>query len=210
MLATPRAIEMLREAVAGGSLCIPSTMPYGATEFTAEMRADPLIRRSGTTIRGWLSRMRLQSLEAGRWRHIAGWRKRLVDNRADRQLAYSLLLSRGRMSATATKTELTVLKQLWSVDRASAREVHDASARIQAGAILPPARFSPAWRRRSWCGVQKSMASQSTQPPDPRSGASAIARELTRSVRHQGALPASMFADSPHLSEEDMAELDMS
>jgi hypothetical protein len=37
----------------------------------------------------------------------------------------------------------------------------------------------------------------------------AMARELTRQVLDiKGALPASMFADSPHLSEEDLAELD--
>ncbi len=36
-----------------------------------------------------------------------------------------------------------------------------------------------------------------------------MARELTRQVFDiKGALPASMFADSPHLSEEDLAELD--
>lgn len=37
----------------------------------------------------------------------------------------------------------------------------------------------------------------------------AMARELTRQVFDiKGALPASMFADSPHLSEEDLTELD--
>ena len=37
----------------------------------------------------------------------------------------------------------------------------------------------------------------------------AMARELTRQVLDiKGALPAAMFADSPHLSEEDLAELE--
>jgi len=38
---TDEAIEMLRGAVAAGTLYIPETMPYGAFEFTPEMRADP-------------------------------------------------------------------------------------------------------------------------------------------------------------------------
>ena len=37
----------------------------------------------------------------------------------------------------------------------------------------------------------------------------AMARELTRDVLDiKGALPASMFADSPHLSSDELAELD--
>jgi predicted transcriptional regulator len=37
----------------------------------------------------------------------------------------------------------------------------------------------------------------------------AMARELTRQVFDiKGELPASMFADSPHLTKEDLAELD--
>jgi len=114
------------------------------------------------------------------------------------------------MSATATKTELTVLKQLWSVDRASAREVHDAISKetgwsysttrtlltrmeekelVQRSVVHGVAVYSAALTRVQVLG--------------------AMARELTRGVFDiKGALPASMFADSPHLSEEDMAELD--
>lgn len=36
-----KAIDLLEEAVAGGSLYIPETMPYGAYEFTLEIRANP-------------------------------------------------------------------------------------------------------------------------------------------------------------------------
>lgn len=38
---TDRAIEMLEGAIAAGALYIPETMPFGAHEFTPEMRADP-------------------------------------------------------------------------------------------------------------------------------------------------------------------------
>jgi len=114
------------------------------------------------------------------------------------------------MSATATKTELTVLKQLWPAGRLSAREAHDALSAetgwsysttrtvltrmeekglIKRSEVHGVAVYAPALTRVQVLG--------------------AMARELTRQVLDiKGALPASMFADSPHLSEEDLAELD--
>jgi BlaI family transcriptional regulator, penicillinase repressor len=114
------------------------------------------------------------------------------------------------MAPTATKTELMVLKQLWSAERGSAREVHDALSaetswsysttrtiltRMEEKGLLTRsdvhgvAVYAPALTRVQVLG--------------------AMARELTRQVFDiKGALPASMFADSPHLSEDDLAELD--
>jgi predicted transcriptional regulator len=114
------------------------------------------------------------------------------------------------MPPTATRTELIVLKQLWTSSRGSSREVHDALTaetgwsysttrtvltRMEEKGLVTRtdvhgvAVYSPALTRVQVLG--------------------AMARELTRQVFDiKGALPASMFADSPHLSEEDLAELD--
>lgn len=62
-----RAIDMLAAAVAAGVLYVPETMPFGAYEFTAEMRADPsyqAIWRSDTRL-AELSELRLGALQAG-------------------------------------------------------------------------------------------------------------------------------------------------
>jgi BlaI family penicillinase repressor len=114
------------------------------------------------------------------------------------------------MSPTATKTELTVLKQLWSADRASAREVHDALS------------TETGWSYSTTRTVLTRMEEKGLVERSEVHGVAvyattltrvqvlgAMARELTRQVFDiKGALPASMFADSPHLSEEDLAELD--
>jgi len=114
------------------------------------------------------------------------------------------------MSATANKTELSVLKQLWPDERKSAREIHDAVSeetgwsysttrtvitRMEEKGLLTRAEvhglavYSPALSRVQVLG--------------------AMARELTRQVFDiKGALPASMFAESPHLTKDELAELD--
>lgn len=114
------------------------------------------------------------------------------------------------MSATANKTELSVLKQLWPDERKSAREIHDAVSeetgwsysttrtvitRMEEKGLLNRAEvhgvavYSPALSRVQVLG--------------------AMARELTRQVFDiKGALPASMFAESPHLTKDELAELD--
>jgi len=114
------------------------------------------------------------------------------------------------MSPSATRTELSVLKQLWPGSRMSAREIHDALSgetgwsysttrtiltRMEEKGLLKRnevhgvAVYSPALSRVAVLG--------------------AMARELTRDVFDiKGALPASMFAESPHLSREELDELD--
>jgi predicted transcriptional regulator len=111
---------------------------------------------------------------------------------------------------SANRSELTILKQLWVKSPKSAREVQDAISAetgwsysttrtlltrmeekglLKRGEVHGVAVYSPALSRVQVLG--------------------AMARELTRQVFDiKGALPASMFADSPHLSEEDLAELD--
>ncbi len=64
---TDRAIDMLAAAISAGVLYIPETMPFGAYEFTPEMRADPryqAIWRSDPRL-AELSQMRLRALQSG-------------------------------------------------------------------------------------------------------------------------------------------------
>lgn len=114
------------------------------------------------------------------------------------------------MTLTATKTELSVLKQLWPDEQKSAREIHDAVSdemgwsysttrtvvtRMEEKGLLKRSEvhgvavYAPALSRVAVLG--------------------ALARELTRQVFDiKGALPASMFADSPHLTKKELKELD--
>ena len=114
------------------------------------------------------------------------------------------------MSATATRTELTVLKQLWPAGRLSAREVHDALS-AETGWSYSTTRT--VLTRMEEKGLLKRSEVHGVAVYAPAltrvQVLGAMARELTRQVLDiKGALPASMFADSPHLSEEDLAELD--
>jgi TolB-like protein/DNA-binding winged helix-turn-helix (wHTH) protein len=67
-----RAIDMLEGAVARGSLYIPETLPYGAYEFTPEVRRDPryqAIWRSDPRLQE-LVKMRLAALRAGQMQGV--------------------------------------------------------------------------------------------------------------------------------------------
>jgi BlaI family transcriptional regulator, penicillinase repressor len=114
------------------------------------------------------------------------------------------------MTITATRTELAILKRLWPVDRLSAREVHDAVT------------GETGWSYSTTRTVLTRMEEKGLVTRADAHGMAvysaaltrvqvlgAMAKELTRQVFDiKGALPASMFADSPHLTEEDLAELD--
>ena len=114
------------------------------------------------------------------------------------------------MPPTATRTELSLLKHLWPDARKSAREMHDAISaetgwsysttrtlltRMEEKGLISRADvhgvavYAPAMSRIAVLG--------------------AMARELTRDVLDiKGAVPASMFADSPHINTDELAELD--
>lgn len=78
---TDRAIGMLQEAVKGGALYIPETMPGGRYEFTAEMRADPryqaIWRNDPRLVE--LMNLRRKALAEGQ---MAGPDSAVVDNRS--------------------------------------------------------------------------------------------------------------------------------
>jgi tetratricopeptide (TPR) repeat protein len=68
-----RAIDMLEGAINQGSLYSPETLPYGAYEFTPEVRKDPryqAIWRNDARLRD-LVKMRLAALEAGQMEGVA-------------------------------------------------------------------------------------------------------------------------------------------
>jgi predicted transcriptional regulator len=114
------------------------------------------------------------------------------------------------MPVSYNTTDLQILKALWSAERMSAREVHDALqketgwsysttrtllARMEEKGIVARADFH---------GVAVYSAAVSRVQV-----LGQMARDLTRDVFDiKGALPASMFADSPHITKDDLAELD--
>ena len=114
------------------------------------------------------------------------------------------------MAASYNTTDLQILKALWSTERMSSREVHDALqketgwsysttrtllVRMEEKGLLTRADFHGV-------GVYSAAASRVQVLGQ-------IARDLTRGVFDiKGALPASMFADSPHITKDDLAELD--
>ena len=114
------------------------------------------------------------------------------------------------MSATANKTELAVLKQLWPDARMSAREIHDAVSEETGWSysttrtVLTRMEEKGLVNRADAHGMAVYSAALTRVQV-----LGAMAKELTRQVFDiKGALPASMFADSPHLTKAELAELD--
>src|SRR5262245_11494529 len=114
------------------------------------------------------------------------------------------------MPAAATRTELSVLKWLWPNGRQSAREVHDAISNETGWSysttrtVLTRMEEKGLLKRAEVHGVAVYAAALTRVQV-----LGAMAKELTRDVLDiKGALPASMFADSPHLTEDDLEELD--
>lgn len=109
-----------------------------------------------------------------------------------------------------TRSELTVLKQLWPRGRMSAREIHDA-LESETGWGLSTTRTILARMEEKGVLTRSEVHGMAVYEPALTrvQVLGAIAREVTRQVFDiKGALPASMFADSPHLTEEELAELD--
>lgn len=114
------------------------------------------------------------------------------------------------MAAGYNTTDLSILKTLWSADRMSAREVHDALfdetgwSYSTTRTLLARMEEKKLVARTDYHGVAVYSAAMSRVQV-----LGQIARELTRGVFDiKGALPASMFADSPHITKDDLAELD--
>lgn len=114
------------------------------------------------------------------------------------------------MSATATRTELSVLKQLWPGGRMSAREIHDAVS-AETGWSYSTTRTIVTRMEEKGLLTRAEVHGMAVYTPALSRVAvlGAMARELARDVFDiKGALPASMFADSPHVTSEELSELD--
>lgn len=114
------------------------------------------------------------------------------------------------MSITANKTELSVLKQLWPDGRMSAREIHDAVSE-ETGWSYSTTRTVVTRMEEKGLLTRSDVHGVAVYAPalSRVQVLGAMARELTRQVFDiKGALPASMFADSPHLTKKELAELD--
>ena len=107
-------------------------------------------------------------------------------------------------------TELEILKHLWAVGRQSAREIHDA--------VGPSFGWKPSTTRtlvsrmeaKGWLARHNAhgLAVYSAEL-ERVSTLGGIVRHLARSVLDMdGPIPASFFADSPHLSDAELDELD--
>ncbi|MEL6323256.1 MAG: BlaI/MecI/CopY family transcriptional regulator [Pseudomonadota bacterium] len=107
-------------------------------------------------------------------------------------------------------TELAILKHLWSAGEQSAREIHEA--------VGPAFDWKPSTTRtlinrmeaKGWL-VRENMHGLAVYRAglDRVRTLGEIVRKLTRRVLDMNTpLPASLFADSPHLSDEELDELD--
>lgn len=111
---------------------------------------------------------------------------------------------------SATRAELSVLKHLWPDARKSAREVHD-SLSAETGWSYSTTRTLLTRMEEKGLVSRADVHGVAVYAPALSRVAvlGAMARELTRDVFDiKGALPASMFAESPHLTRDELAELD--
>ena len=114
------------------------------------------------------------------------------------------------MSVTANKTELAVLKQLWPDERKSAREIHDAVTG-ETGWSYSTTRTVVTRMEEKGLLVRYEVHGVAVYAPalSRVQVLGAMARELTRQVFDiKSAMPASMFADSPHMTKAELEELD--
>ncbi len=110
---------------------------------------------------------------------------------------------------TASRSELTILKLLWAESPKSAREVQDAIASETGWSLSTTRTLLTRMEEKGLVARAEAHGVAVYSPASRVQVLGAMARELTRQVFDiKGALPASMFAESPHLSEEDLAELD--
>lgn len=114
------------------------------------------------------------------------------------------------MPSTATRTELSILKHLWPDARKSAREIHDAISAETGWSYSTTRTLLTRMEEKGLVSRAEVHGVAVYAPALSRVAVlGAMARELTRDVFDiKGALPASMFADSPHMTRDELAELD--
>lgn len=114
------------------------------------------------------------------------------------------------MPPTATRTELSILKHLWPDARKSAREIQDAISGETGWSFSTTRTLLTRMEEKGLVSRADVHGVAVYAPALSRVAVlGAMARELTRDVLDiKAAVPASMFADSPHLTRDELAELD--
>jgi predicted transcriptional regulator len=109
-------------------------------------------------------------------------------------------------------SELVILKHLWSRGRQTAREVHEAVGPMQGWQLSTTRTVINRMETKSWVkrdGESSESASFYVAVLDRVETLGGLVRQLARQVLDlKGPLPAALFADSPHLSEAELDELD--
>ena len=106
-------------------------------------------------------------------------------------------------------SELAILKYLWSGAPRSAREIHESVGPAQSWKASTTRTVLNRMEAKGWVSRDDSGGLAVYTPVLERVATlGEMVRHLARQVLDMdGALPAAMFADSPHLSEEELDEL---
>lgn len=109
-------------------------------------------------------------------------------------------------------SELVILKYLWSAGRRTAREIHEAIGQEQSWQLSTTRTVINRMETKGWVkrdGESAEAAAFYVAVLDRVETLGGLVRQLTRQVLDlKGPLPAALFADSPHLSEAELDELD--
>ncbi|WP_084420102.1 BlaI/MecI/CopY family transcriptional regulator [Henriciella litoralis] len=109
-------------------------------------------------------------------------------------------------------SELVILKYLWSAGRRTAREIHEAVAPGQGWQLSTTRTVINRMEAKGWVkrdGESADAAAFYVAVLDRVKTLGELVRQLARQVLDlKGPLPAALFADSPHLSESELEELE--
>lgn len=109
-------------------------------------------------------------------------------------------------------SELVILKYLWSAGRRTAREIHEAVSPGQGWQLSTTRTVINRMETKGWVkrdGESAEAAAFYVAVLDRVETLGGLVRQLARQVLDlKGPLPAALFADSPHLSEAELDELD--
>lgn len=109
-------------------------------------------------------------------------------------------------------SELVILKHLWARGRQTAREIHEAVGPEQGWQLSTTRTVINRMEAKGWVkrdGESAEAAAFYAAVLDRVETLGGLVRQLARQVLDlKGPLPAALFADSPHLSEAELDELD--
>ena len=109
-------------------------------------------------------------------------------------------------------SELVILKHLWGKGRQTAREIHEAIGPGQGWQLSTTRTVINRMEGKGWVkrdGESAEAAAFYVAVLDRVETLGGLVRQLARQVLDlKGPLPAAMFADSPHLSDAELDELD--